>query len=134
MNFDWNNYLTLAKTLSAAVNDEASLRSAVSRSYYCAFNLALSRAKANNYRPPDDGSSHDLLWDLYGRNNDTGCKRVALFGARMKRRRVKADYREHFDKLSAEVQDAIADAEECVAIISNLHKQLPQDIPRRFSF
>ena len=40
MNFDWNRYLELAKKLSAATEDDASLRSAVSRSYYCIFNLA----------------------------------------------------------------------------------------------
>jgi hypothetical protein len=106
----------------------------VSRSYYCAFNLALRKAEANRYRAPLDGSSHDLLWDLYARNDDLGCKRLALIGPRMKRRRVKADYRSNFDKLTDEVQDAIADAEECVAILARLEKELPRDVPRRFSF
>jgi hypothetical protein len=136
MSFDWNKYLALARTLSAATTDDASLRSAVSRSYYCAFNLAMARAKANSYRTPDDGSgsSHDHLWELYGRNNNVGCTRLAAIGQRMKRRRVKADYRPNFDKLSDEVQDAIADAEECVAIISSLARELPEDVPRRFSY
>jgi hypothetical protein len=136
MTFDWKQYLALAKTLSAATTDEASLRSAVSRSYYCAFNLAMSRAKANSYRTPDDGSgsSHDHLWELYGRNNNTNCTKLAAIGQRMKRRRVKADYRTHFDKLADEVKDAIADAEECVAIISGLAGELPVDVPRRYSF
>jgi uncharacterized protein (UPF0332 family) len=134
MSFDWNNYLELAKTLSVAVADEASLRSAVSRAYYCAFNLAMARAAANSYRSPDDGSSHDLLWALYGRNNDAACKQLALVGPRMKRRRVKADYRADYHRLAEEVKDAIADAEQCAALIASLPKGLPVDLPRTFSF
>jgi uncharacterized protein (UPF0332 family) len=136
MSFDWNKYLALARTLSAATTDDASLRSAVSKSYYCAFNLAMSRALANSYRTPDDGSgsSHDHLWDLYGRNNNANCTRLAAIGQRMKRRRVKADYRANYDKLPEEVKDAIADAEECAAIISSLARELPVDVPRRYSF
>jgi hypothetical protein len=136
MTFDWNQYLVLAKTLAASTNDDASLRSAVSRSYYCAFNLAMSRAKANSYRTPDDGSgsSHDHLWELYGRSDNANCTKLAAIGQRMKRRRVKADYRAHFDKLADEVKDAIADAEECVTIMSGLARELPVDVPRRYSF
>ena len=134
MSFDWTRYLDLARALSAAVTDEASLRSAVSRSYYCAFNLAMMRAADNSYRSPNDGSSHDLLWELYGRNDDPACKKLALVGPRMKRRRVKADYKPDYRRLTEEVKDAIADAEECVALIAHLPKQLPADLPRTYSF
>lgn len=136
MTFDWNQYLILAKTLSAASTDDASLRSAVSRSYYCAFNLALLRAQSNSYRTPDDGTggSHDHLWDLYGRNDNQNCKRIAVIGQRMKRRRVKADYRAQFDKLADGVKDAISDAEECVMIMAGLPRELPEAVPRRYSF
>jgi hypothetical protein len=73
MPFDWNQYLTLAKTLSQAVTDEASLRSAVSRSYYSAFKLALERAELNGYRDKFDetGSSHQLLWICTGATQKT---------------------------------------------------------------
>jgi len=134
MSFNWKSYLELAKSLSAAVADEASLRSAVSRSYYCAFNLAMARAIANSYRSPNDGSSHDLLWELFGRNNNAACKKLAAVGPRMKRRRVKADYRAEYHRLSEEVKDAINDAEECVALIGSLPAHLPADIPRTYSF
>jgi len=133
MSFDWIKYLELAKVLSAAINDEASLRSAVSRSYYCAYNLAMSRATANSYRLPDDGNSHDNLWALYARNTDVGCKKLSLVGPRLKRRRVKADYRSDYYRLSEEVKDAIAEAEECVALINSLPKNLPIDLPRTFT-
>jgi hypothetical protein len=136
MSFDWAKYLDLARSLSTAASDEASLRSAVSRSCYCAFNLAMSRAAANSYRTSDDGTggSHDQLWEMYGRNDDQDCKRLALLGQRMKRRRVKADYRASFEKLPDEVKSTIADAEACVAILSGLPAGLPKAVSRRWSY
>jgi uncharacterized protein (UPF0332 family) len=136
MAFDWHSYLALAKTLAAATTDEASLRSAVSRSYYSAFNLAKMRAEANGYRNKFDavGSSHDLLWELYSRNNHAGCLRLSILGPRMKRRRVKADYRDHFNQLPEELKDAIEDADECVTILSSLPKEFPANVPRIFSY
>jgi hypothetical protein len=136
MAFDWHSYLALAKTLAAATTDEASLRSAVSRSYYSAFNLARLRAEANGYRNKFDatGSSHDLLWELYSRNTHAGCVRLSVLGPRMKRRRVKADYRPYFHKLPEELKDAIEDADECVALLSSLPEEFPIDQPRSWSF
>lgn len=125
MPFNWSQYLTLAKTLSKAVSDEASLRSAVSRSYYAAFKLASERAERNGYREKFDetGGSHQLVWDLYGRNaKSTDCVRLALLGPRMKRRRVKADYRAEYPKLTDEVRFAIEDADECVTLLARLQK------------
>ena len=43
MPFDWNEFLTLAREL-AAKTDDASKRTAISRAYYCVFNLATARA------------------------------------------------------------------------------------------
>jgi hypothetical protein len=110
MPFDWNQYLTLAKALSKAVTDEASMRSAVSRSYYSAFKLALGRAELNGYRDKFDetGGSHRLVWELYGRNaTNADCRRLATLGPRMKRRRVKADYESEYPKLTDDVRFAI---------------------------
>jgi uncharacterized protein (UPF0332 family) len=134
MSFDWNGYLTLAKKLAADTGDDSALRSAVSRSYYCIFNLAMLKAKANQYTTKDDASSHDQLWSLYGRNTDKDCEQVSLIGARMKRRRVKADYKPFFDNLKDEVDDAIEDAEECIKLLGKMAKDLPKDIPRSWSF
>ena len=135
MAFDWSKYLELAKKLSDTA-DEASLRTAVSRSYYCAYNLALARAKLNQYRPPPDtmGGIHEQLWELYGRNEaDDDCKFIALWGPRMKRRRVKADYQLYYPAIQQEAKDAIEDAELCVAKLSALPQGLPKDVPRRWS-
>jgi len=136
MRFDWNQYLVLAKTLSKAAADEASLRSAVSRSYYSAFKLACERAELSGYREKFDetGGSHQLLWTLFGRNvKSEDCKRIALLGPRMKRRRVKADYQPEYPKLTDDVRIAIEDAEECLSLLARLPKGIPEDIPRSWS-
>jgi len=130
MSFDWKDYLTLAKTLAGST-DDASLRTAISRAYYCVFNLSLYRAKLNEFRTKDDASSHDQLWGLYGRNKiSRACGQVSVIGGRMKRRRVMADYRLFYDDLAEDAKDIITDAEECVALLESLAADLPKDLPR----
>lgn len=136
MPFDWNDYLRLAKKLIAAQDaDDAALRSAVSRAYYCVFNLAMYRARLASYRPKDDASSHDQLWSLYQRNVESdACKEVYLFGSRLKRRRVNADYRTVYTSLRAEAEGAVEDAEACIKLLSELSQEFPKDVPRQYSF
>ena len=137
MPFDWTQYLILAKSLSQSIPHEASLRSAISRSYYSAFNLALERAKLNGYRDKVDetGGSHQLLWDLYGRNiKSNECGQIAKLGPRMKRRRVLADYRSEYPRLAEEVRFAIQDADACIALLARLPARLPEDAPRSWSY
>ena len=130
MSFNWKDYLTLAKTLSESTED-ASLRTAISRAYYCVFNLSLSKATRNEFRPKDDASSHDQLWGLYGRNNtNRACSQLGAKGGRMKRRRVLADYRLFYDDLVADAKEIISDAEECITLLESLPGDLPKDLPR----
>jgi hypothetical protein len=131
MSFNWKDYLTLAKTLSESTED-ASLRTAISRAYYCVFNLSLYKAKTNEFRPKDDASSHDQLWGLYGRNKDKDriCSQLSAIGGRMKRRRVLADYRFSYDDLAADAKETISDAEECITLLQSLPVDLPKDLPR----
>ena len=75
------------------------------------------------------GGSHELLWQLYGRNKvDSACKRLAVLGPRMKFRRVKADYRDQISRLRDEVSEALLDARECVQLIERLSDNLPINI------
>ena len=136
MPFDWKDYLLLAKKLVAAQDaDDAALRSAVSRSYYCVFNLAMDRATLNSYRTKDDASSHDQLWNLYQRNAESNdCKQVSLIGSRLKRRRVNADYRTVYTNLKAEAEGAVEDAEACLKLLSELSLDFPKDLPRKYSY
>jgi uncharacterized protein (UPF0332 family) len=133
--FDWNQFLVLSRTLSQNA-DEASLRSAVSRAYYCAFNTAMARAEAAGYRAKGDatGGMHDLLWQLYGRNTDAVCQEIAVLGPRMKFRRTKADYKPFFVRPADEAQAAIGDTVKCLELLSMLRHGLPEDLPRSYHF
>ncbi len=76
MPFDWNNYLTLAEEL-AARTDDAAKRTAISRAYYCVFNLAFVRAESTAGRYPGGVGYHDWCWSKYMGTPDTFCKKLA---------------------------------------------------------
>jgi uncharacterized protein (UPF0332 family) len=132
--FTWTEFLALAKSLSQNT-DEASLRSAVSRAYYSVFNVALARAEERGYRPKGDarGGMHDLLWQMYERNEDDVCRQISVLGPRMKRRRVIADYKTLFSRPLDQANDAITEAEKCHELLSQLAQGLPVDEPRKWS-
>lgn len=91
MPFDWNNYLTLAEELATRA-DEAAKRSAISRAYYCVFNLAFARAQSNAGSPPGEYGHHQWCWDRYKSTPEPSCRQLGIDGERMKWRRVRADY------------------------------------------
>jgi hypothetical protein len=134
--FDWNEFLRLAIKLSNDA-DEASQRTAISRAYYFAFNMAMRRAVANGYRFAEGvGSTHDQLWALYDRNTDAAsrCKQIAFLGGRIKRKRVIADYRPVFSNPSQELLGVIEDAKKCAEILSVLDVKYPEPVERMHSF
>ena len=61
MPFAWSDYRVVAETLSQNA-DEASLRSAISRAYYCAYHLAVGHLSEHfNFQVSKD-KSHDTVW------------------------------------------------------------------------
>jgi hypothetical protein len=92
MAFDWNNYLTLAEELATRPGDEAAKRTAISRAYYCVFNLAFARAELSAGPYPLRWGYHSWCWTKYKSTPDTRCRQLGNVGDRMKRRRVQADY------------------------------------------
>ena len=92
MSFDWNNYLSLAEEL-ADRTDEASKRTAISRAYYCVFNLAFAHAVTTAGPKPWNEPSHSWCWKVYESTPDDSCRKLGIEGDRMKRRRVDADYK-----------------------------------------
>jgi uncharacterized protein (UPF0332 family) len=98
MPFDWNDYYTLAKSLSGAT-EEAKMRSAISRSYYCAFNLARKFILKSN--PSYRYTSHKDLWNEFV--GIAGMSNVKSYGERIRLSRNKADYDNDIQKLQAEV-------------------------------
>ena len=126
MPFDWNNYLSLAQRLALNV-DEASMRSAISRAYYCALNSALARAISTVGPKPYDSPTHKWCWEQYKRTNNPACRRLGNAGDRMKRLRVKADYiQAEIPRLNDEVQRILRDVRQFLTDLNALDPRYPQ--------
>ena len=125
MPFDWNNYLTLAEELAARA-DDASKRTAISRAYYCVFNLAFSRAESTAGPHPKGESYHRWCWSKYEKTPDPSCKQVGIDGSRMAERRVRADYRAaDIHRLDDKVQRMLEDARQLRMDLAALNPRHP---------
>jgi hypothetical protein len=140
MPFDFNEFLTLAVELSARA-DEAAKRSSISRAYYSAYHLALTRAEARvgtyqRRKDPtriirhQDKASHVWCWLQFMETNDAACNQIGVNGDRMKRRRHIADYVAADDpNLNAEVQRQIVEAQQFQTDMAALAANLPSPRP-----
>ncbi len=125
MPFDWNEYLTLAQFLATRL-DEASKRSAISRAYYFAFNIAFARAETTAGRRLPWENYHSWCWDKYKNTRDPSCSQLGIDGDRMKRRRVKADYKAaDIPRLDDEVRRMLAEAEQFGEDLNILNPRYP---------
>ena len=125
MPFDWNNYLTLAEQLATGP-DEASKRTAISRAYYYVFNLAFAKAESTAGRHPPGEGFHEWCWSKYQNTPDVSCKKLANYGRRMKRRRVKADYNAaEIIRLDDEVRRMLEEARQFGTDLAALNRRYP---------
>jgi len=125
MPFDWNNFLEVAERLSTQ-QDEASLRIAVSRAYYCIYNLAKKRAVSNGYQRKNGESSHAQMWRVYSLSPDSICKKLSTIGERLKEKRERADYEDQeYVRVDEEAKQAIADARSFIRQLDGLALRLP---------
>jgi hypothetical protein len=126
MPFDWNDFLTLADELATKL-DEAPKRTAISRAYYCVFNLAFARAESTTGRRPRGAHRHQWCWDQYTKTPDRTCAQLGVTGDRMKRLRVDADYKAaKIPRLNEEVQRMLEDAHQFLADLAALNPQYPR--------
>lgn len=123
--FDWQGFLSLAEELGVR-QDEASLRSALSRSYYFVYHQALDRALNNGYRARSGDSSHAQLWQLFEASPDPDCRRLGVLGSRLREIRNRADYEPTFSRINEQTPRCLSDAKQ---FAENLRK-LPQRFPK----
>lgn len=125
MPFDWNEFLSLAQQL-ARRNDEASKRTAISRAYYCAFNIAFERAESRGCRRPKGEGSHQWCWRQYSQNSDSACAKLGAAGDRMKRLRVKVDYKPaDIPRLDEITFQMLKDVQQFLAALAALNPSYP---------
>jgi uncharacterized protein (UPF0332 family) len=125
MPFDWNDYLSLAEEL-ATKPDEASKRTAISRAYYCVFNLAFARAELTAGRYPGEQGYHRWCWSKYMATPDLSCRQLGVDGGRMFELRVKADYNAaDIRRLEHGVVRALRDARQFLTALAALNPRYP---------
>lgn len=125
MEFDWREYLALAKKLKQS-GDEAALRTAISRSYYCLYHLCNDFAKANSYseKIAKGRSLHKTLWNWCETHEDPRVRELGVDGNLMRTLRNKADYESlPIEDLRFKVDLQLQKVEEYEALVRHL---LPQ--------
>lgn len=104
MSFDWKEYATLAEELRKRDN-EASLRSAISRIYYSIYHEAKAYLLDEGLPLSTSDSSHKIVWNGY-RDMGGSCRSVGLNGERLFDNRKKADYDSEVVNISQLVEES----------------------------
>ncbi|MHC1594076.1 MAG: hypothetical protein ACXQT2_02070, partial [Methanotrichaceae archaeon] len=98
IDFEWIQYLNLAKELARSDNDEAKLRSSISRAYYAAFCNAKNYLEDVDHQNVPKDQAHSFVINYFkgydeGRKKKSNRRRKIGFDLeRMRNKRVMADY------------------------------------------
>ena len=122
--FNWIDYLTLARALSANA-DEASQRSAISRAYYSAFHAGTLHAKPNGYNE----RNHGRLWKMYHADANLNAKRISVLGNQMKEAREEADYVAQVPRIADVMTAQLATAAQFATVLAQVPATSPQLLP-----
>ena len=121
MTFDWSQYLVLAEALATQPDNEAALRSAVSRAYYAAFCSAREYLLSTNMlfgrRPRRTRLSPRAVWRTYQRDVD---RRIAMDGNRLRELRNLVDYEDVVHDLDNAVRSALSMSRRILASLDEL--------------
>ena len=104
MSFDWNEYAALAEELSKRDN-EASLRTAISRIYYSTYHAARDYLLEEGIPLSTSDSSHKIVWNGY-KDMGGSCRSVGVNGDRLCDNRKKADYDRAVDDINQLVKES----------------------------
>jgi uncharacterized protein (UPF0332 family) len=121
---DWLEYYNLAIEL-ARRPEEAYLRTAISRAYYCVYHLGLQRAEANDFTPIRGESTHNQLWRIFKGSPEYACRQLGEIAMRLKEKRERADYRDVFPRVADEVPNVLADTQAFVEGLRRLPARHP---------
>jgi uncharacterized protein (UPF0332 family) len=125
MLFDWKRFLLLAEELGKRAQDEAALRSAVSRAYYAGYCKARNLLRDEGVTIPTTGPVHVFVWSTYRNASDRRRVSVGTEGDRLRRKRNRADYDDEFSGLEKEVPVALQKAGRLLETLDHLSAQTP---------
>ena len=125
MSFDWSEYLKLARQLAvldgSALDQEARLRSAISRAYYAAF------CRSRNYlrdtqkgSVPGGAKAHAYVREQFLNSSVETRKELGENLERLREARNKADYDDNVPGLSGLARTALKWAEDAIASLGSL--------------
>lgn len=125
MNFNWDDYLSLARELAAQASSmpkqEARLRSSIRRAYYSAF------CKARNFlrdrqqiQIPMTGEAHRIVWKYFKNRPDKAHKKIGENLRRLLNDRRCADYDDAIKDLPTLANKALWRAQDIVAVLDKI--------------
>jgi len=111
MTFDWSEYLKLARELAgengSSANEEARLRSSISRAYFAAYCVARNFLDNKGHGIPRGPTGHRYICDLLQESIFDEEKQAGVDLNRLRNRRNQADYDDFMRDLSAVVEDSL---------------------------
>lgn len=127
MNFDWSEYLNLAQELAgpptSLSNEEARLRSAISRAYYAAFCKARNHLRDNenlSIRPPRGESTHQFVIRQFKFSSDASRRQIGTHLNRLRVDRNKADYDDTVSRVQKMTQFVLTMAQSVISSLQTL--------------
>lgn len=124
MSFDWSDYLSVAKELAniaATTNQEAKLRSAISRAYYAAFIKARNHLRdREGLLIPRTSDAHSYVSQQFKSSPNAVRQLLAEKLVRLRRFRRQADYVDTFPGLTGITQTALRLSQEVISTLNNL--------------
>lgn len=130
----WDEYLTLAHSLSLNQSSEACQRSTTSRAYYAAYCLTRNHLIEKRVIPDDRALQrtlaigHQPMWALLLRSSDPAVRKIGLQGDRMRERRNRADYQNVIRRVEDEMYDTLEDAALACEEIKKLGRKRFEDV------
>ncbi len=125
MSFRWFQFLIIAEIFlvqaSTSPNSEALLRSAISRAYYAAFNLAQQFiADKDGVIFAPDSDVHSKIGQYFIMSSNLKRRRLGYRLRNLRKLRNRADYANNFPNLLLDAGSAVADARAIIAALSKM--------------
>lgn len=118
--FEWEEFLDVARELAKQPDNEAALRSAISRAYYAVLGLAHERLVDSDWTLPR-GSIHHHVWSAYAGSSDPRRRDIGERGFNLRNARNFADYRRQFpESLPLATTRALRSAGRVIALLHEI--------------
>ena len=121
MMFDWNEFRKLAEELRRR-DDEASLRTAISRLYYAIYWRARNLLESEGYVFRQDDTSHSQIWREFLKRGRTH-HGIGKAGNFLKDNRVQADYFPEIEDIADLTKDSFELAEKASFYLKQIEKK-----------